>query len=59
LTHWSGLEWNAEITEILPLNTGKSLTYDIKYKTVKELQIFGLWYVNDIEREYKVSITGE
>jgi hypothetical protein len=51
---------NTEKTEILALNSGKSLTYDIEYcgekfeiKTVKELKICGLWYCNDIEKEYK------
>jgi hypothetical protein len=51
-------------TEILSLNTGRSLRYEIKYsgnffeiETVKELKICGLWYCNGIEREYRLNIT--
>jgi hypothetical protein len=64
LTVRSGLELNAEKTEILALNTGRRLTYDVMYcgqnftiSTVKELKICGMWYCYDVEGEYELNIT--
>jgi hypothetical protein len=64
LTQRSGLELNADKTEILALNDGRTLVFDIKYleqqfniKTVKELKICGLWYCRDADREYNLNIT--
>jgi hypothetical protein len=52
--HRSGLELNAEKTEILALNGGRCSTDVIKYceqrlniKTVNEVKICGLWYCNE------------
>ena len=64
LTRRSGLELNADKTEILALHTGRSLTYNVSYNghtfaisTVKELKICGIWYCNMAENEYKLNIT--
>ena len=64
LTIRSGLELNADKTEILVWNTGRRLTYDVMYcgqnfaiSTVKELKICGMWYCNDAQREYELNIT--
>jgi hypothetical protein len=55
---------NADKTEILALNGGRNLMFDIKYlkqqfniKTVKELKICGLWYCEDTDKEYNLNIT--
>jgi hypothetical protein len=64
LTQRSGLELNADKTEILTLNGERSLIYDIKYLeqkfdiiTVRELKICGFWYCKDTEKEYNLNIT--
>ena len=63
LTRKSGLELNADITEILALSTNASLLYNVTYngssvriKTLKEIKICGIWFCTNKEKEYKLNI---
>ena len=63
LTRRSGLVLNAEKTEILNLHTDRKRIYRVEYNrqevkvvTVNELKICGIWYCNNLEREYKLNI---
>ena len=63
LTMRSGLELNADKTEILSLNPMKEETIPIKYnrnnfeiKTVNKLKICGLYFCSSLEEEYKLNV---
>jgi hypothetical protein len=63
LTIRSGLELNAEKTEILRLNTNKLLKIQIKYlgkhfdvNTVNKLKICGLYFCNDNNEEHNLNV---
>jgi exonuclease III len=64
LTDRSGLELNADKTEILRLNNAEAssvcFTYNnqlLRVQTVQKLKICGLYYCNDIDEEYKLNVT--
>ena len=64
LTRKSGLELNAEKTEILSMHSDRPRTYDVQYcgsdihlTTITEIKICGIWYCNDLERAYKLNLT--
>jgi hypothetical protein len=64
LTKKSGLELNADKTEIIALHTERTLHYEVQYNgqivkisTMKEMKICGIWYCTDKEREYELNIT--
>ena len=64
LTKKSGLELNAEKTEILSLDTNVSRVNDVRYcgvnislTTMNEIKICGIWYCHDQDRSYKLNIT--
>ena len=64
LTKRSGLTLNADKTEILALHTEDIIEYEVEYegvdlkiKTVDELKICGIWYCNNIIKEYNRNIT--
>jgi hypothetical protein len=63
LTQRSGLELNAEKTEILKLNNAVQLfirlTYNnkmVEIKTVSKLKICGIYYCNNIDEEYTLNV---
>ena len=63
LTKRSGLELNAEKTEILLMHTDQSREYTVQYcgtevklATLKEVKICGIWYCRDQERSYKLNV---
>jgi len=63
LTVRSGLELNAEKTEILRLNTNQVLKVQIEYfgklfsiNTVDKLKICGLYFCNDNDEEYNLNV---
>ena len=64
LTKKSGLELNADKTEIIALHTNRTLNYDVQYNgqnvkisTLKEMKICGIWYCTSKEREYELNIS--
>ena len=64
LTKKSGLEVNAEKTEILSMHTNVPRVYDVQYcganvslTTLNEIKICGIWYCHDRERAYKLNVT--
>ena len=64
LTKRSGLELNADKTEILVLQNDVSQNYHVNYlgkiinlSTLKEIQICGIWFCNDRLRAYKLNVT--
>jgi hypothetical protein len=63
LTRRSGLELNADKTEILKLNSGNASTvifnyngHEVKIKTVNSIKICGLHYCWEIDTEYKLNV---
>ena len=63
LTKRSGLELNADKTEILNLNTGGQIeicfnynNHDIKINSVSKLKICGIYYCSDINEEYNLNV---
>ncbi len=63
LTSKSGLELNADKTEILVLNKKETESMRISYKrknfeiqTVKKIKICGLYYCVDLDEEYKENV---
>ena len=63
ITRKSGLELNADKTEILSLSTDRPRTYDIEYNggyiqltTMKEIGMRGIWDCNDHDRECHVML---
>jgi hypothetical protein len=64
LTKKSGLELNAEKTEILSMHSYVPRVYDVQYcganialTTLNEIKICGIWYCNDQDRAYKLNVT--
>jgi len=64
LTERSGLELNAEKTEILRLNDSQeselTITYlgnNVTLRTVKKIKICGLYFCNDNDEEYKLNVS--
>jgi exonuclease III len=64
LTERSGLELNAEKTEILRLNNNQESSIKLNYNggtftinTIKELKICGLYFCNNKEDEYKLNVS--
>ena len=63
LTSRSGLELNADKTEILSLNSNEQETYNIYYKnvdfiiqTVEKIKICGLYFCVDLNEEYNLNV---
>jgi exonuclease III len=63
LTRRSGLELNADKTEILKLNSGNASTvtfnyngHEVKIKTVNSIKICGLHYCWNMDTEYKLNV---
>jgi hypothetical protein len=63
LSKKSGLVLNAEKTEILLLHTNQTRIFRIRYmgkvmdiKPIKEVKICGVWYCNNLDREYNLNI---
>jgi hypothetical protein len=63
LTERSGLELNAEKTEILRLSNNQEMDLTINYigkritlRTVKKIKICGLSYCNDSDEEYRLNV---
>ncbi len=63
LTERSGLELNADKTEILSLNPMREETIPIKYnrnnfeiKTINKLKICGLYFCSSLDEEYKLNV---
>ena len=64
LTRKSGLELNAEKTEILSMHSGRPKIYNVQYcgsdirlTTLTELKKCGIWYCNDPKRAYKKKLS--
>ena len=64
LTRKSGLELNADKTEILclhsPIITNCNVNYNgdlFQLKTLNEIKICGIWFCNNLNREYHLNIT--
>ena len=64
LTRKSGLELNADKTEIMSMHTQIPRIYDVQYggvniriTTMNEIKICGIWYCYDQERSYRLNIT--
>ena len=64
LTKKSGLELNADKTEILSMHSNVPRVYDVQYcganialTTLNEIKICGIWYCHDQERAYKLNVT--
>ena len=64
LTRKSGLELNADKTEILSMDTNVARIYNVNYfgldislTTLTEIKICGIWYCNDQDRAYKLNVT--
>jgi exonuclease III len=64
LTKHSGLELNAEKTEILQLNNDRVNKYEVKYggkinmiKCVDRIKICGINFCKDLNEEYKMNVT--
>ena len=64
LSRRSGLELNAEKTEILSLKSSATISYNINYmginvpiKTIPKVKICGLWFCNNKLEEYKLNIS--
>jgi len=64
VNHLGRVDESAPLLQLLALNGGRNLMFDIKYleqqfdiKTVKELKICGLWYCRDTDKEYNLNIT--
>ena len=63
LTRKSGLELNADKTEIIALHTERTLQFEVQYNgqtvkisTMKEMKICGIWYCTNKEREYELNV---
>jgi exonuclease III len=63
LTRKSGLELNADKTEILVLGSNRIRLYKVKYmgrevtiRTISELKICGIWFCNNLDKEYHLNI---
>jgi hypothetical protein len=63
LTERSGLELNADKTEILRLNSSVAQNLKFKYRnesfdisTINKLKICGLYFCNDMEEEYNLNV---
>ena len=63
LSKRSGLQLNAEKTEILHHNSNTILNFDVAYlgrnvniSTIVSVKICGIWYCNDKNVEYKLNI---
>ena len=63
LTRKSGLELNADKTEILSMHTDVPRVYDVQYcganialATINEIKICGIWFCYDQERSYKLNV---
>ena len=64
LTDRSGLELNADKTEILNLKNKEKVTFNIAYKncnfeitTVDKIKICGLYFCTEMEEEHKLNVT--
>jgi hypothetical protein len=60
----SGLELNADKTEILSLGSATRINYNVSYlnsnfliATIQKVKICGLWYCNDSSEEYKLNVS--
>ena len=64
LTRRSGLELNADKTEILSLKSDTVLRFNLNYlntqfviSTITRIKICGIWYCNNKNEEYRLNIT--